>query len=375
MQRLLTLLLCAGLAACATPAVQETPPPAEASVAPEPQPATVPTAWRHVPGADVQTDSPWWKALRDETLNTLILQALQANPDIHIAETRMGQIEASLADTDPDEQAAAAAAIHAAENDLRVVRQGVAHAVALAYLDARLSERRAELLHQRTQLARDLTQALHKKVMAGIGSLGTLREQEQSELDIHQARTRTHHEHEQAWSRLAMLLGTAPVELTLPPANDTPWTDLIAPPIDTPATVMSRRPDVQAAWHKLLTVNALPTDDSDAPLLTQIDQAESTVASRNALYQKTVLTALQDVEISLSGWRTASSELKASQDMLDLLTANERDVQRALSAGRVSRIELLKSQFALNLAQDNVLAAAHAKHVAFAALQLALARD
>lgn len=371
------LFLSVWLAACTTVAPKEAPAEAPKAVIAEPEPAVVPTAWRHVGKAGGSVIAPWWNALNDEPLNALVTQALIANPDVHVAEARLGQIESVVAEADQDEQPAAQAALHAAEYDVRVLRQGVIHAMVATYLEARLAESRQELLHQRMQLARQLTEALHKRLMAGIASTGPLREQESAEVEIRQAKVRARHEYDRAKARLAVLQGLTPVEFTLN-AGKYPAGLALEPAVDAPADVVDRRADVQAAWQRLLAVNAGQTandDDDDATIMTQIEQTESSVANRDALYRKSVLIALQDVESAMTDWHQAGLESQNSQDALELMTANVHDTQRAVAAGRLSRVESLKAELAENQAQENSLTAAHARLLAYAALQLALARD
>ncbi len=373
MQRLFTLLLPAMLVGCTTQAVQELP-SVEPS-APAPQQAILPTAWTHAPAIETAPASPWWQALNDLVLNDLIAQALMNNPDIRIAEARLSKIRTTVTDADPDEQAMAAAELHAAENDTHVTRLDVTHAVTSAYIDARLAEKRKNLLRQRMQLASDLTSRLHRRLVAGLIDTRTLREAEQTEIETRQAIAKTHHDYQQAMAKLALLSGLAPVEFKLAAGGDGLFAGHLAIQPDPPGTVIDRRPDVQAAWQRLLASTTTNGDDDGLPLAAQLEQADAAPASRDALYRKAVLAALQDVETALAGWRLSNAEAKASRDFLEIQTANVHDIEREISAGRLSRIELLKAMLAENLAQENLLLAHHAQRAAFAAAQMALARD
>ena len=64
-----------------------------------------------------------------------------------------------------------------------------------------------------------------------------------------------------------------------------------------------------------------------------------------------------------------------SAEFLEIQSANVHDLERELTAGRISQIELLKAKLAENLAQENALLAQYALRGAFAATQLALARN
>jgi outer membrane protein TolC len=126
----------------------------------------------------------------------------------------------------------------------------------------------------------------------------------------------------------------------------------------------------------LQAANALPADDDDSsPILMQIEQADQVVSVREAMYQKALHTALQDVESAMGAWHSAGTEQKMAEDALELRTADVRDTQRAMAAGRASRVELLKAELNENQARENLLVTTHARYLAFAAVQLALGRE
>lgn len=372
MRCLATMLLLASLAGCATPDTPEIP--GGKPIPPEPRQVILPTAWQHASATETIAIRPWWTALNDAVLNDLITQALTSNPDVAIAEARLNEIRATVAAADPDERVMAVAELSATESDAHVVQLEVAHAVTMHYADARLAEKRKDLLRQRMQLAQDLTARLHRRLEAGLANTRSLREAEQTEIETHQASTKAHQDHQQAMARLALLSGLAPVAFKLPPGADL-FSEPLAMQPESPATIMDRRPDVQAAWQRLLAASAADPVDDDLPLAAQIEQADASAIVRDAIYRKSVLAALQGVEAALAGWRWCNSEARSSHDFLEIQTANVRDVERELAAGRVSRIELLKAMLTENLARENALLAQHAQRVAFAAAQLALARD
>jgi outer membrane protein TolC len=368
------ILLAAGLAACSTQAVHKPAVTAEALAVAEPEQAVVPTSWRHAGISDATSGTPWWTSWNDVSMNALVEQAMQANPEIRIAEARLGEIEKIAAEADPGEQIVAQAALNAARNDANVVRQAAAHAIVSAYLDARMAENRQAILHLRMQMERELTETLHKRLIAGLGNAASLREQELAEVETRQAKTRVHQDHGQAVIRLAMLLGQPPVEFSLSSGID-PWVADLKTSIDTPAKIVERRPDVQAAWQRLLVASAVKVEEDDTSIGTQIDQSDASSGARDALYRKTVLAALQDAELAMAAWHGAGMELKAGRDALEIQSSQVANMLRMVNAGRSSRAELLKARLAENVAQETALAAAHARSVAFAALQLALARD
>jgi len=370
MRRLLPLLL--AVTGCATQPA-ETLPTIEIPLA-APHEATVPTTWNHTNTHEPSTITPWWSVWNDAVLNELIAQALTNNPDTRIADARLNEIRALVADPDPDEQAIAPIALLAAENDAHVTQLEVTHAIVTTYADVRLAELRTELLKQRMQLARNLTARLHRRLEAGLINTRTLREAEQTEIETHQAVARAHQDVQQATAKLALLTGTAPIEFKLAAGNMLLNTPSAVDP-DLPAAVIARRPDVQAAWQRLLAASTADDKLDDLPLVAGIEQVDSARNVREVLYQKAVLAALQEVESALAAWRASKAEYKSAQAFLEIQTANARDSEREIAAGRLSQIDLLKALLAENIAQENVMLAQHAQHIAYAAAQLALARD
>ncbi len=368
----LILLLMAAFSGCATAPVISDPIPPEPTPAVEPEPAIVPTAWRHARMVESVDTSEWWKAWNDEVLNVLVDQTLLSNPEIRAAEARLGQVESVVSDADPEEQPVAQPALNAAKHDVSAVRLAVIHAVVMAYLDARLAERKLDILQQRLKIQHNLTETLHKRLVAGLAGTGPLREQEAASIDTHQAKSAAMLDREQAVNRLALLLGHPPVEFTLQSGSN-PFGAKLKLQIDPPASVIERRPDIQSAWQRLLAATAGQASDDDLPITVEIEQTESSPAAREALYRKSVLIALQETEQALASWRRSGGAVKAAHDQLDIQTAQLESAQRTLEAGRLSRAEMLKAHLAENLAQENLLTAEHARSTAFAALQLAIA--
>jgi outer membrane protein TolC len=376
MSRLLLLMLLSFLAACAIAPSQPTALPPETAGTDEPDQAVVPTAWRHGDVVENTAESAWWNVWQDETLNGLVDQAMLTNPDILLAETRLGQVEIVAGSADDDEQGIAQPALIAVRNDAQVVRQAVEHAVVSTYLEARLADSRQELLLTRLQLQRDLTNTLYKRLTAGLENTTQMREQEQEEAHTHLAKKQIHYDREQTQIKLAALLGKPPVEFTLSPSTANAGITL-SPTLDAPSAVIERQPEVQAAWQRLLSARATSKkrDLDDLDINTQLDLADAMPATRESAYQKSVLLALQQPELAMLAWRRASAQFKSARDALDIQQTQLSATQRAVDAGRLSRIELIKAQLAQNLAQENLLLAAHARNQAYAAVQLALAKD
>jgi outer membrane protein TolC len=373
MRRISIIFIIAGLTACSTTAIQNNVATTSPAVVAKPKQADTPDTWRQSTTTDVISGEAWWTAWNDESIAALIKQAMQANPEIRIAEARLGAIEKTASSADPDEKIIALAALEAAKNDVRVARQAAAHAVAAAYLDARLAVDRQAHLSTRLQLGQELTETLRKRLAAGLGNATSLNEQAQADIELRLSLTQAQQAHEQAIIRLALLLGQSPATFTLKTGTSPLSSDLKAP-IDTPAQVIARRPDVQSAWQRLLIAYAAQSDD-DLPITMQIEQSETSSATRDALYRQSVLTALQDVELALAAWHTSATTLSSAQDSLRLQSLQTASVQRAVNSGRMSKVELLKARLAENLSQENVITAIHAKNLAYAALLLANAHE
>ncbi len=371
MRPLSWLPLLALLAGCATQDPRESSGTDPIPLAPDQ--VTLPTAWRHEPATESVVATAWWKSLNDPVLNDLIAQAQSNNPDLKITRARLNEIKNIAAEADSDEKETAAGLLLAAENDAHVIQLGVTHTVVTTYLEAQLADKRKEILQQRMQLAHDLTARLHRKLEAGLINSRSLRESEQTEIETRTATEKNHHDRRQAVGRLALLTGLAPIEFKLTPGTDPLSANLELRP-DLPSRVIERRPDVQAAWQRLL-VATMSKPDGDLPLAARLDLAEASIDNRDALYRKSVLAALQEVEAALSGWRSSRAEAGTSAEFLEIQSANVHDLERELTAGRISQIELLKAKLAENLAQENALLAQYALRGAFAATQLALARN
>lgn len=368
-----TILLIAGLTACSTATVQNNVTTVAPSTVVKPKLADTPTTWRQTTATEAISGAAWWNIWNDEAISALVKQAMQANPEIRIAEARLSAIEKTASSADPDEKTIALAAIEAAKNDARVTRQATAHAVVAAYLDVRQAEDRQSHLSTRLQLGQELTETLRKRLTAGLSNATPLNEQAQADIELQQSLIQAQQAQEQATIRLALLLGQPPATFTLK-TGTSPLINVLKAPIDTPAQVIARRPDVQSAWQRLLIANATSTND-DAPIAMQIEQAETSSATRDELYRQSVLTALQDVELALATWRASTRALTSAQDTLKLQSMQISSVQRAIDSGHMSKVELLKTRLAEITAQENVITAAHTRNLAYAALQLAIANE
>ncbi len=88
--RLVAGVLAALLAGCST------------QVEKAPASLPIPSQWREQVGPSAPPEAAWWQAFGDRDLNRLVEQALQHNPDILIARSRVDQYRAQLRGAEGD---------------------------------------------------------------------------------------------------------------------------------------------------------------------------------------------------------------------------------------------------------------------------------
>lgn len=457
MRRLPPLLLAATVAACAPP-----PPP-------KPEPATVPAHWRAQASETPPQPSPveWWKTFADPQLDRLVDQALRANADVGQAAARVMQARAAQAGAEAELRPAvnafagvdqvrlpamrlggqhfapendtwpyagfgfdyevdllgrltkgtrsAAGTAAAAEFERQQVRQSVAHEVVKAYLDLRHAEALSESDARRADLAETLAELERRRLAAGLSDRQRVNEAERSVRDIRIARNRAEREKELARARLALLVSRPAITLALPGRTVKATTLAVEP--DLPASAVGRRPDVRAAWQRLLvaTTDIERAELERYPRLTltglagivasgfsgwlasdavawivraagrvplydggriqaRVDAAAAARDERFAAYRRAVYLALAEVESALVEWQTARTALEFHADQL---TSRRQDAARraeALELGRIDRAELLRLQLAASDAEAAVITADYQRMQAYAAVQRALGR-
>ncbi|MEW6037903.1 MAG: TolC family protein [Pseudomonadota bacterium] len=457
MRRLPPLFLAAIVAACAP-----TSPPT-------PEPVAVPAHWRAQAGDAQPQPAPaeWWKTFGDPQLDRLVDQALRANADIGQAAARVLQARAALAGAEAELRPAvnafagvdqvrlpamrlggqnfapeddtwpyagfgfdyevdllgrlakgarsAAGAAAAAEFERQQVRQSVAHEVVKAYLELRHAETLAEIDARRADLAETLAVQERRRLASGLSDRQRVNEAERGVRDIRIAQTQDQRERELARARLALLV-SRPVDTLALPGRPGRAPNL-AVEAGLPASAVGRRPDVQAAWQRLLAATTdigraeleryprvtltglagivasgfsgwlasdavgwivgaagrLPLYDGGR-IQARVDAAAAVRDERFAAYRRSVYLALAEVESALVEWQTARTALEfhASQ-----WASRRQDAARrseALELGRASRAELLRLQLAASDAETAVSSANYQRMQAYAAVQRALGR-
>ncbi|MDD2770259.1 MAG: TolC family protein [Methylococcus sp.] len=457
MRRLPPLFLAATVAACAP-----TPPPA-------PEPVAVPAHWRAQAGNAQPKPAPaeWWKTFADPQLDRLVDQALRANADIGQAAARVLQAKAAQAGAEAELRPAvnafagvdqvrlpamrlggqnfapeddtwpyagfgfdyevdllgrlakgaqsAAGTAAAAEFERRQIRQSVAHEVVKAYLELRHAEALSEIDVRRADLAETLEEQEQRRLASGLSDRQRVNEAERGVRDIRIARSRAERDSELARARLALLVSRPANALALP-SRTAATTELTVEP-DLPASAVGRRPDVQAAWQRLLvaTTDIERTELERYPRVTltglagivasgfsgwlasdavgwivgaagrlplydggrvqaRVDAAAAVRDERFAAYRRSVYLALAEVESALIEWQTARTALEfhASQ-----LASRRQDAARragALALGRASSAEILRLDLAAREAEAETQTADYQRSLAYASVQRALGR-
>jgi NodT family efflux transporter outer membrane factor (OMF) lipoprotein len=209
---------------------------------------------------------------------------------------------------------------------------------------------------------------------------------------------------------LAILLGQAPQNIQSP---RTDFSSLIMPEVNLapPASLLTARPDIESAEASLRAANAdigvaraaffpsltLGADTSIAagfggpaaaatslaanilaPIFTggrltgNLEDVTARQKELAALYQKTVLTAFQEVEDALAALKSNNDQAVLSRQSV-IESQNAYDIAKArFDAGAVDYLNLLETQRALYQAQDNQVSITQGQFQSFVQLRKAL---
>jgi NodT family efflux transporter outer membrane factor (OMF) lipoprotein len=288
------------------------------------------------------------------------------------------------------------ASAQASAADLAAARLSARAALAQAFFQLRVAERRSELLTETVIATRRALTIADNRYQAGVAPRADVI-QAQSQLASVEAQLigvripRAQLEH-----AIALLLGRAPVDFTLPAGK------LAAPPenipLALPSTLLERRPDIAAAERRVAAANAQigvaaaaffptltlsgsagyrATDLSDwltaparfwslGPALALtlfdagrrqgvIDQNEAIYDQRVAQYRQTVLSALVEVEDNLVALRVLSDEAAAQQQAVTLARQAFEVTLNQYRAGLVSFNNVVTAQTQLLSAELTAL--------------------
>jgi outer membrane protein, multidrug efflux system len=445
---------------------------------PPPAPEAVPSAWAQTTAHSTSAAEPvqaWWTQLGDAQLDRLIDQGLAANADVRVVAARLKRAQASadlasavrrpelgvsssaarervpvstardaegVAVSTPayrqsrfglqadfryetdllgrlalSEQAANAERAASAA-DLRAMRQWLALEMVRAYAELRVADDRMLSAQTASALLEQLREAERRRLAAGLITRNDLRVIERQQAEKLDEQAELQRQRSAAAARLAELAGQAPAEVSLS-APSAQWstrvelTGAVAP--DLPVAVIERRPDVAAAWQRVMAAHqsaqsvrlerypALTltgntgfastalrrwlTGDAlvwaaqaalQAPLFdggrnrARTDEALATVEELRAQHRKLVLQALGEVETALTATTVAKQRADLAQAELLRRAADRSSAKTALAAGVGNRSNLLQAELAESAAQDAMLLRRHELLLAWAAANRAL---
>lgn len=394
--------------------------------------------WQPASPALAEADGRWWARFGEAPLDDLVAAALQANQSLKQAEAQWRQAQALVpaaqaagrpvlglsaaesrsrsdsngpllrdshawaaqASWEPDlwgrvrrATEAAGASAQASAADVAAVRLALQAAVVGDVLQLRLDDRQLALYARTIDGDRKVLQVVRSQFRAGVATAAdvalaeaTLQTAEAQAIDLGLARRQLEH-------ALAVLLGRAPADFTLPPWPETaPLPTPPRVPAGVPSGLLQRRPDIaaaerrvaaananlgvaQSAWYPALTLSA--SGGNSGPGLgpwwatpyrvwalgaglaatlfdggardAQNAQARAAFDAAAAGYRQTVLAAFQDVEDNLA----ALDQLARERAALEAATRSARTAERvALSQYRAGT----GSYLALHTAQAQALA-------------------
>lgn len=407
----------------------------------------------------------WWQLYRDPTLQALIRAALRNNPDASIAAARVEQAQALLGNAHlqrwPQLQAGAGGTRAQSSEFTRPASQdavrtswnlqlGVAYEIDLWGRLARLSESAraqwlaAEANRQATAAGLVATtastwftlaalDAQHATLRSSLGfrerfveltrtrhdkgaASGLELASAEAQLAAAQAALAdTERQRLQAENLLSTVVGQPPAAIARGAAVNTDLVQATLPPVDLPARLLERRPDLRAAEDALIAANAqvgaaqaarwpqlsltgafgavstdlsrLLSGDARAwslggnlllPVLDAqrsgyaVDAAAARRREAEAQYRKTVLTALREVADALTERQQQAAALTAQQQQTTALT-RARDIALArYRSGYSSYFEVINAERDLAAAQLQEIGARRGLQLAVLRLYLAL---
>ena len=404
--------------------------------------------------------SRWWESLNDPTLNALIAAALKNNPDLHAAQARLRQSRAQLqqqraaempkvsADAaavrtrKPDlsslqtsQQAsgspsssgrgplqfysagfdasweidvfggtrraieAASAQAQAVDADLADTQVSLAAEVAQAYIDLRSQQQRLQLADQSAQLEQQTLDLIRQQRERGVVTDADVERQTTQVENTRATLIPLDEQITESLDQLAVLTGQAPGALDQEIATPAALPAMPASvPVDDPASVLKRRPDIRAAERRLAASNAQigqhkadlfpkvtmlgfigSTAGDPGHLLHKsaftwlgvpylqwdvldfgrtrgaIRQAEAGRDEAAARYTHTVLAALQDANNALSRYGHQRDSVARLQQIEASADRSAKLMRQRYEAGASSLIDLLDTQRVQFSAQQNLV--------------------
>jgi len=308
------------------------------------------------------------------------------------------------------------AAAQASVADLQAALLSAQATLVQSYLQLRISDAQRRLLDATVVAYERSLQITRNRYAAGVaGRLDVaqaetqLKSTQAQAIDLGVQRTQLEH-------AIALLMGKAPADFTLPSSETLPTLPEI--PAGLPSALLERRPDVaaaerraaaanaqigvaQAAFFPALTFNATGgyQNSSLSQLMTlpnrfwsvgpalaltlfdagarsaQKEQAIATYDQSVAAYRQTVLTAFQEVEDNLAALRILADEAVVQRQAAQFAAESLRLTSNQYQSGTVSYLNVAITQAAALAAERNSLDISGRRLVASAALQKALGGD
>ena len=304
----------------------------------------------------------------------------------------------------------------AAQYDAAAARIALTAAVVEAYADIALAGQHIELAGAQARVTADAEAAERKRMVAGLSNARSLRVREDAVVGAARGLADATRARKQAIDRLALLLGMPAHQFAEPLVNAALLGHPLSLQANQPANVIERRPDVQAAWQRLIAATseaervrlerypritltagaglvseslrrwlqrdalgwvlgaagALPVLDGGR-LKSQAEQALALSQEREADYRKTVLTALQEAESALVQFEFTNGELEQAATIARRREADERNARSELLAGRIGRIPLADAERAAIEARESFVSAQRAHLQSYVLLRRVLA--
>ena len=316
-------------------------------------------------------------------------------------------------------QRAAKAELVASQFDEQALRRWLAYEVVRAYVDIRIADDQSVDNKRSQALQKLIVQAEERKLAAGVSTRGAVRETQRDLEGLLDANANLRRDRNLALARLAVLLGKGPIEVHIAPM-DRYFQRLVlsgAVSPELPASVVAARADVAAAWQRVegaaidaeqtrlerypelvLTGNAGYVSEAvrswlrgdalawvaQAALQATIfdggrvkartNRAVARLHEQHALYRKTVLQALAEVENALSESMAAKTRLDLAEAEQNRRSTDLDAARTALNASSGSRPALLRSELQLIEAVSATSLRRHELLVAWAGAQVALGR-
>jgi NodT family efflux transporter outer membrane factor (OMF) lipoprotein len=293
---------------------------------------------------------------------------------------------------------ASQARLQASQDTLAAARLSLQATVAQSYFSARSAQAQQRLLEQTVAAYEKSLQLTRDRYSGGVTSSADVA---QAEVQLKSAQLQLRENtisRAQLTHAMATLLGVAPASFTLAPAPSGDLPDPPIVPVQLPAHLIERRPDIAAAERQMAAANAqigaarsafFPTlslaasagyRGSDYASIVQsanrfwsigptvalnlfsggaqsaaVDSAQATYEQTVANYRQTVLAALQEVEDNLAtAWNLQAAIALQKQAVSSALKSLDV-AQHQYKAGMVSYLNVASAQSAALSAQTNLL--------------------